>query len=80
MAMPVDEERRRSVHSTAGTALEVGADTSFERDNRTDYMFAPKANRRPSQSRTSLKTQEKHKFTKREKIDYGGKVEDSAHR
>ena len=36
-------------------------------------MFAPKANRRPSQSRASLKTQEKHKFTKREKIDYGGK-------
>ena len=31
MTMPVDEERRRSVHSTSGTALEVGADTGFER-------------------------------------------------
>src|ERR1700676_3922940 len=30
MTMPVDEERRRSVHSTADTALEVGADTGFE--------------------------------------------------
>ncbi len=45
-----------------------------------DYKFAPKANRRPSQSRASLKTQEKHKFTKREKIDYGEKFGDSAHR
>ena len=45
-----------------------------------DYKFAPKANRRPSQSRASLKTQEKHKFTKREKIDYGEKFGDSAQR
>ena len=36
-----------------------------------DYKFAPKANRRPSQSRASLKTQEKHKFTKREKSTMG---------
>jgi hypothetical protein len=31
MAMPVDEERWRSVHSTSGNALEVGADTGYER-------------------------------------------------
>jgi|HubBroStandDraft_1064217.scaffolds.fasta_scaffold00010_28 hypothetical protein len=31
MTMPVDEERRRSVHSTPDTPLEVGADTGFER-------------------------------------------------
>ena len=31
MTMPVDEERRRSVDSTSDTALEVGADTGFER-------------------------------------------------
>jgi hypothetical protein len=36
-----------------------------------DYKFAPKANRRPSQSRESLKSAKEHKFTKRETIDYG---------
>jgi hypothetical protein len=35
---------------------------------------------RRDRSRASLKTQEKHKFTKREKIDYGEKFGDSAHR
>lgn len=31
MTVPIDEERRRSVHSTSDTALEVGAGTGFER-------------------------------------------------
>ena len=31
VTMSVDEERRRSVHSTSDTTLEVGADTGFER-------------------------------------------------
>ena len=31
MTMPVDKERRRSVHSASDATLEVGADTGFER-------------------------------------------------
>src|ERR1700684_996199 len=38
-----------------------------------DYKFAPKANRRPSQSRASLKNPRKTEVYEARKIDYGEK-------